>query len=161
MKLFKDLWLRKLRVLLVLVLIAMLYMAPNCAADATDILPKIGNMVPSKVKALVNKYLRRGDATWYDTGLGACGWTNQGTELVAALSYKLYDKFTKGGNPNNNSKCGKYLDVYNPRDGKAVRVKIVDKCMGCSENSVDLSKAAFEKLNGLGTGRFPMLWRFV
>ncbi|KAJ1971237.1 Non-catalytic module expn protein [Dimargaris xerosporica] len=133
-------------------------MAPNCAADVPS---KVEKMLPSKVQELINKYFRRGDATWYETGVGACGWTNQGTELVAALSYKLYDKFTKGGNPNNNSKCGKYLDIYNLQSGKAVRVKVVDKCMGCSENSVDLSKAAFEKLNDLGVGRFPMVWHFV
>ena len=33
--------------------------------------------------------------TWYDAGLGACGWTNSGSDFVAALSVERYGS---GGN---------------------------------------------------------------
>ena len=48
--------------------------------------------------------------TFYATGLGACGITNNDGDYIAAASHILYDSFPgyAGGNPNNNPICGRY-----------------------------------------------------
>ncbi|KAG8793118.1 hypothetical protein FRC12_003844 [Ceratobasidium sp. 428] len=45
-----------------------------------------------------------GQLTYYQIGLGACGWNNRNDEWVAAISHELYDNYPgySGGNPNNN-----------------------------------------------------------
>ncbi|PQE10847.1 Rare lipo A protein [Rutstroemia sp. NJR-2017a BBW] len=68
-----------------------------------------------------------GDLTYYDVGLGACGWTNSDSEMV---SY----------------------------GGKSVVVKVVDKCMGCKTDDLDLSPAAFTALAPESLGRIKGTW---
>jgi hypothetical protein len=89
-----------------------------------------------------------GDITYYDTATTAsnpssCGTTNDGlTELVLALPHGI---MTDGD-------CGKSVTIsYN---GVSKTGTVVDKCMGCDNNSVDLSRAFFEALAGsLDAGR--------
>ncbi len=66
--------------------------------------------------------------TFYAPGLGACGKTNDDNQLIAAVSHQVFDSFSlvsllslspffcgpeaihshrKGGDPNNNSICGR------------------------------------------------------
>lgn len=89
-----------------------------------------------------------GDITYYDTATTAsnpssCGTTNDGqTELVLALPHGI---MTDGD-------CGKSVTItYN---GVSKTGTVVDKCMGCDNNSIDLSRAFFEALAGsLDAGR--------
>lgn len=89
-----------------------------------------------------------GDITYYDTATTAsnpssCGTTNDGlTELVLALPHGI---MTDGD-------CGKSVTItYN---GVSKTGTVVDKCMGCDNTSVDLSRAFFEALAGsLDAGR--------
>jgi len=89
-----------------------------------------------------------GDITYYDTATTAsnpssCGTTNDGTtELVLALPHGIMT----------DSDCGKSVTItYN---GVSKTGTVVDKCMGCDNNSVDLSRAFFEALAGsLDAGR--------
>lgn len=72
-----------------------------------------------------------GDATWYDVGLGSCGWTNTRTDFVAALDYITMDN---PANPNLNGLCGVFVTcIYEPEGGetRSVTVKVVDTCAGC------------------------------
>ncbi len=67
----------------------------------------------------------KGEVTFYDAGLGACGWTNDGsTENVVALAHGYM-----GDQSNGNPHCGKMMEVT--CNGKSVMAKVVDKCMGC------------------------------
>ncbi|KAK0710461.1 RlpA-like double-psi beta-barrel-protein domain-containing protein-containing protein, partial [Apiosordaria backusii] len=84
-------------------------------------------------------------------GLGACGQLHQDSELVAAISYAVFDPQTPGGNPNNNPLCGRRIRAS--FESKSVEVTVVDRCPGCSAGSLDLSPAAFQKLADLGRGR--------
>lgn len=121
----------------------------------------------SKKKASVNVganvSLRNlvGQATFYATGLGACGWWNKDSDYIAAASELLYDTFEGGAsNPNNNPICGRMvLATY---QGKSVKVKIVDRCVGCAKYDLDFSPAAFAKLANPNIGRLNgMTWSFI
>ncbi|KAI9477793.1 MAG: RlpA-like double-psi beta-barrel-protein domain-containing protein-containing protein [Benjaminiella poitrasii] len=97
-----------------------------------------------------------GDGTYYDVGLGSCGWTNSDSEMIVALNHVQMEN---GANSNNNPNCGKKIAVSGPKG--TVTVKIVDTCPGCDSGSVDLSPAAFEKIADLSQGRVPVTWDFV
>ncbi|KAJ5355464.1 Allergen Asp f 7 [Penicillium cataractarum] len=89
-----------------------------------------------------------GDITYYDTATtssnpSSCGTTNDGTtERVLALPHGIMT----------DSDCGKTVTVsYN---GETVTGTVVDKCMGCDDTSIDLSRAFFEAVAGsLDAGR--------
>lgn len=98
-----------------------------------------------------------GDATFYALGLTACGKTYKDEDLVAAVSQELFTN----PNPNLDPLCGKEVIVTNPSNKKTVKVTVVDKCMGCKRGDIDLSPAAFNKLNDPSIGRFPCEWTFV
>ena len=92
---------------------------------------------------------KRGEGTFYDVGLGSCGFTNSNGEMVAALAVADMGE-QSNGNPN----CGRTICV----NGK-VEVKAVDKCMGCVAGDVDLSPTAFAAAVGdAGIGRAPASW---
>ncbi|KUJ15663.1 uncharacterized protein LY89DRAFT_587490, partial [Mollisia scopiformis] len=95
-----------------------------------------------------------GDITYYEAGLGACGWTSDGsTEQVVALPYELM-----GTQSNGNPYCGKTITIS--YQGKTTQAKVVDKCMGCMGDSIDLSNAAFLELAELAVGRASAEWWF-
>lgn len=100
-----------------------------------------------------------GDGTYYNPYVGACGWTNTDDDLIVAISQQRYNKEIVNGNSNNNPLCGKKLRVS--YEGKSVDVKIVDSCPGCSENSLDLSPAAFSKIADKDLGRIKIDWEFL
>ncbi|CAI7633167.1 unnamed protein product, partial [Penicillium manginii] len=81
-----------------------------------------------------------GEATYYDTATlatnpSSCGTTNDGgSEPVLALPVGVMT----------DADCGKTATItYN---GKTRTGKVVDKCMGCDNNSIDLSRKLFEEL---------------
>lgn len=90
-----------------------------------------------------------GDATYYATGLGACGWTNTDDEHIVALNVADWT----------NEACGQYVDITGPNGVQKAR--IVDKCPGCASGDLDLSPSLFQALFGdLGIGRTTMTWRY-
>lgn len=98
-----------------------------------------------------------GDGTFYDLGLTACGQTFTNDDLVAAVSFS---RFT-APNPNNDPMCQKKAKITEPTSGKSVIVSIKDKCAGCKENDIDMSKGAFQKISSLDKGRITVNWDFV
>ncbi|KAJ6030203.1 uncharacterized protein N7446_000736 [Penicillium canescens] len=88
-----------------------------------------------------------GDITYYDTATtstnpSSCGTTNDGTtENVLALPVGIM----KDGD------CGKSVTIeYN---GVTATGTVVDKCMGCDDSSIDLSRHLFGQLASMGAGR--------
>ncbi|PBP16202.1 riboflavin aldehyde-forming enzyme [Diplocarpon rosae] len=78
-----------------------------------------------------------GDITYYEAGLGACGTTNDGSvEKVVALPHGMM-----GTQSNGNPYCGMTVTIM--LGSKTTQATVVDKCMGCKGNSIDLSNAAF------------------
>jgi expansin (peptidoglycan-binding protein) len=91
----------------------------------------------------------RGSVTYYKTGLGACGDTNNDGEMVAAVSHVVYDAYPV---------CGKKIRVVGRGGGSAV-VKVVDRCAGCAIHDLDLSPTAFKAAIGdLSIGRQDASW---
>ncbi|KAI3325943.1 RlpA-like double-psi beta-barrel-protein domain-containing protein-containing protein [Xylariaceae sp. AK1471] len=88
-----------------------------------------------------------GDITYYEPGLGACGWTNSDSEYVVALSPSQYS-----GN------CGKTITIT--KDGKKVGAKVVDLCPGCASGAIDVSSTTFKQLVDLSVGRTTCTWFF-
>ncbi|KAK2590946.1 hypothetical protein QQS21_011365 [Conoideocrella luteorostrata] len=104
---------------------------------------------PENMNELVGR--TSGDFTYYNTGLGACGWTNNDNELVAAVGHNLFDS---------QRPCGRQIRVH--YNGNSAVVKVVDRCGGCNDNSVDLTPAAFTEIVGsLGPGRVQGTWEFI
>jgi len=88
-----------------------------------------------------------GDITYYDTATLAtnpsyCDTTNDGsTELVLALPVGIMTE----------SDCGKTVTItYN---GVTKTGTVVDKCMGCDDTSIDLSRALFDVFAAETVGR--------
>ncbi|KAL0945410.1 hypothetical protein HGRIS_000902 [Hohenbuehelia grisea] len=90
-----------------------------------------------------------GDATWYNTGLGACGGRNKDSDRIVALSPRQFK---------NRQNCRKHIKVH--YRGKTVDATVVDLCPGCAGDSIDLSPAAFKALAPLDDGRIKVTWNF-
>ncbi|KAH6917310.1 riboflavin aldehyde-forming enzyme [Coprinopsis sp. MPI-PUGE-AT-0042] len=100
-----------------------------------------------------------GEGTYYDTGLGACGETNNDGDYIAAVSHELFDNFPGYGrvNPNLNPMCGRSVTVS--YQGRSITVRLVDRCTACKLTDLDFSPAAFKDLAPNGDGRIHgMTW---
>lgn len=100
-----------------------------------------------------------GEGTYYDPEMGACGKVNSADEMIVAISHELYDKNTPNGNPNKNTLCGKKIKAS--YEGKSVEVSVVDRCVGCARDDLDLSPAAFEKIADKDLGRINLTWQWA
>jgi hypothetical protein len=89
----------------------------------------------------------QGDITYYGGGLGACGVNVDPSGNGIALPYEFM-----GTASNSNPYCGKTLTIYNPATGASVQATVMDKCMGCTGRSIDLTETLFGDLTGGDTG---------
>ncbi|KAJ1309514.1 hypothetical protein OPQ81_006288 [Rhizoctonia solani] len=92
---------------------------------------------------------RTGTATWFNTGLGACGKVSNDNQLIVALGPGAYQ---------NGKMCGKTITIKNTKNGKSTTAKVMDLCPSCGGNNLDLSPAAFKKLGSLSTGVLNVSW---
>lgn len=91
----------------------------------------------------------QGDITYYEGGLGACGWNvNTASDMQIALPYEFM-----GTQSNGNPYCGKSLTIMNPTTGQTIQATVGDKCMGCTGRSIDLTQALFNAIGGGCDGR--------
>lgn len=95
----------------------------------------------------------KGQVTFYDTATSSsapssCGTTNDGeAESVIALPHGIMT----------DADCGKTVTVN--YGGLIKTGKVVDKCMGCDDTSIDLSRHFFTELAALLEGRlFGVEW---
>ncbi|EED80011.1 predicted protein [Postia placenta Mad-698-R] len=94
-----------------------------------------------------------GQATWYDVGLGACGYTDVASSPVVAISHDIYGS---GGN------CNQWMQITNKANGKVEYGKTRDECEGCDATSIDLSSSLFESLGApLSEGVLQVEWHFM
>lgn len=103
-----------------------------------------------------------GQATFYGTGLGACGITNQDTDYICAVSHLLFDGFEgyAGGDPNSNPICNRKLKAT--YKGKTVTVTVTDRCVGCAMYDLDFAPKAFDQLADEALGRLSgMTWSWL
>ncbi|KAI9443493.1 expansin family protein [Lactarius indigo] len=108
--------------------------------------------VPDESQELDKRTTHVGRGTWYEPGLGNCGWTNNRNQLVVAMPKSLYDQ-------NNGSNCGQMVQIS--YGGKSVTAKMVDSCPGCGGNDLDMSPATFGTLAPLSEGVIKVSWHFL
>jgi len=90
-----------------------------------------------------------GDITFYTAGLGACGVTSNGaTDDVIALPVGMM-----GPQSNGNPFCGLKVTIKN--GDKTAHGTVLDKCMGCANDAIDLSNHLFDQLGAESAGRIP------
>ncbi|ORY24586.1 RlpA-like double-psi beta-barrel-protein domain-containing protein-containing protein [Naematelia encephala] len=99
----------------------------------------------------VEKRSSSGLATYFEVGLGACGWTNANEDLIVAINSDQYD---------NGDHCGKWLTIKNKANGKTVEAYAADECPSCDWGSLDLSPQVFGKLTDwdYDEGEFDITW---
>ncbi|RHZ63577.1 RlpA-like double-psi beta-barrel domain-containing protein [Aspergillus thermomutatus] len=100
-----------------------------------------------------------GDLTYYNPGLGSCGLTSTDSDMICAVSHVLFDAASTGSNPNANPLCGLKLRLR--RGGTTVDVKVVDRCVGCKVDDLDVSPAVFQKVADLDLGRVTVEWSWL
>lgn len=110
-----------------------------------------------------------GDLTYFQTGLGACGWTTGQEDLIVSISHTVFDaagsSSSQGGNSNTNPLCGRMVRAtrYNEDAGaeRSVDLKVVDRCTGCAPEDLDTTLGAFEKLASEDEGRVDVRWAWL
>ncbi|KAH8434026.1 RlpA-like double-psi beta-barrel domain-containing protein [Aspergillus melleus] len=101
----------------------------------------------------------KGDLTYYDPALGSCGITSSSSDMICAVSHKLFDAASTGSNPNANPLCGLKLRVK--RGESSVDVMVVDRCVGCEATDLDVSSAVFKRLADMDLGRVLIEWAWL
>ncbi|KAL8688033.1 MAG: hypothetical protein Q9224_004990 [Gallowayella concinna] len=105
-----------------------------------------------------------GEGTFYNpsVGYGSCGNQNSDSDLVAALAQSTMRLYNPS-NPNNNPLCGHKVKVWETsKPSNTVTVALMDTCPGChGDYDLDLSPAAFNKLDNPDVGRIKISWEFV
>lgn len=92
-----------------------------------------------------------GTATYYRaTGKGNCSFDVSKDLLVAAINTRDYA---------NAAICGAYIAVSGAAG--TVMVRITDRCPGCKQGGLDLSREAFARIAAPTDGRVPVTWQIV
>lgn len=95
--------------------------------------------------------IHSGEATYYRaTGKGNCSFDASDDLMVAAINTRDYAAAAM---------CGAYIAVSGP--GGSVTVRVVDRCPGCGQGGLDLSRQAFERIAAPGAGRVRVTWQIV
>lgn len=95
---------------------------------------------------------RTGSAVMYEGSVdGNCSLSGATKgDLFASVSSAEYD---------GSRACGGYLEVQGPRG--TVRVQVIDRCPGCAQGQLDLSRAAFARIAEPGRGTASVAYRPV
>jgi hypothetical protein len=113
-----------------------------------------------RVTLPLGKALYQGDGTYYVPAMGACGITSTSTEMVVAISQFVFDS-AGVANPNNNPFCGRRIRLRRQGKETGIEVKVVDRCVGCKAEDLDLSLTAFEMVAKEVEGRVRVEWAWI
>ncbi|KAL4077706.1 RlpA-like double-psi beta-barrel-protein domain-containing protein-containing protein [Scleroderma citrinum] len=102
-----------------------------------------------------------GQGTFFNTGLGACGYVNSDSDHIAAVSVDLFNSYPgyDGVNPNNNPICGRQVIAH--YEEKSTTVTIMDSCPGCALTDLDFTPTAFSDLANQDLGRINISWEWA
>ncbi|MGW4817078.1 RlpA-like double-psi beta-barrel domain-containing protein [Kitasatospora cineracea] len=94
-----------------------------------------------------------GMASFYSTGLGACGVVVKDSDLAVALSPDMFGSGAPG------PRCGAVLAIT--YKGRTVNATVADRAAALRGADIDLSPAAFSALGSVDEGRIQVTWRIV
>jgi rare lipoprotein A (peptidoglycan hydrolase) len=126
------------------------YVAPTSTYEA-----------PKETQAPANNDEKTGGhATYfYQAGNpGACGQYHSDSDRIVAIDSNGYwgNNFGSGS-----SYCGRWVTITNTNNGRTTTAMIADVCPTCvSDNSLDLSVAAFTDIASESDGMVPISWHF-
>ncbi|CCL99828.1 uncharacterized protein FIBRA_01852 [Fibroporia radiculosa] len=104
------------------------------------------------VPALDKRDTYEGRGTYYQTGLGACGYTDNNSDPIVAVSHLIYGD---GGY------CNQWVQITNTANGVTKSAQVRDKCQGCGSSDLDMSPSLFQSLGAsLSQGVLQIDWEF-
>ncbi|KAF9650975.1 hypothetical protein BDM02DRAFT_3127312 [Thelephora ganbajun] len=110
-----------------------------------------GAVDPDNVNTLAAT--RSGTATWFNVGLGACGYQNVDSDFIVALAQPDWGQ---------GSHCNQKVQITNPKNERTRTAIVRDLCPGCPSGNLDMSPSLFTSLaDDLGLGVFHMTWKYV
>ncbi|KAG8690471.1 hypothetical protein FRC08_010522 [Ceratobasidium sp. 394] len=93
-----------------------------------------------------------GRATYYQTGMGACGIYNNPSDKIVALNAPQFGDGYPGPN------CFKMITIC--KGSNCHGAQITDMCPGCDYGALDMSQSLFEQFADTNDGVFQMTWTF-
>ncbi|KAF2684631.1 hypothetical protein K458DRAFT_389092 [Lentithecium fluviatile CBS 122367] len=97
--------------------------------------------------------------TYHNPALGACGQINGDEDPVVAISHLLFDEGATP-NPNKNPHCNRMIRAW--RNGNApIVVRVVDRCVRCKHDDIDVSPSSFAQLVNLANGNVYVQWEWA
>ncbi|KAN0090814.1 RlpA-like double-psi beta-barrel-containing domain containing protein [Tylopilus felleus] len=109
--------------------------------------------MPVNEAAIKKRTSYNGIGTYFDVGLGACGFNNVNTDLIVALPVSQYGT---------GQHCNQYVWIEDTQTKKTAYAQVRDKCPGCQEGHLDMSPTLFENLGApLGQGVIDITWHFM
>lgn len=121
--------------------------------------PTVQTPASASASSLPTGSTNSGQGTYYDTGMGACGFVSSDLDYIVAISKDLFEPHNVNGNPNKNTLCNKKIRAF--YGGNSVDVTVVDQCMGCKTNDLDFSPSAFSQLASKDLGRIDITWEWA
>ena len=98
-------------------------------------------------------------------GLGACGITSAPSDNIVAVSHYVFDAVQKGSDPNSNPLCGKKIRAKrfdaSVNGYRSVDVTVVDRCVGCQPNDLDVTTSVFDQMADEALGRVDVTWAWL
>lgn len=81
------------------------------------------------------------------------------------MSHIIFDAASTSSNPNDNPLCGKKIRITRQKESgsgnNTVDVTVVDRCVGCKAEDLDLSLTVFDKLAEEAEGRVTGSWAWL
>ncbi|KAK3680401.1 hypothetical protein LTR37_021263 [Vermiconidia calcicola] len=110
-----------------------------------------------------------GDLTYFETGLGACGETNDRSDHIVSISHFVFDaagsSSSTGGNSNANPLCNRMIRAsrYDEEHGerRSIDLRVADRCTGCEPEDIDVTVGAFSQLASIDLGRTEVRWAWL
>ncbi|KAH0839487.1 hypothetical protein J3R83DRAFT_299 [Lanmaoa asiatica] len=96
-------------------------------------------VVPLPFDRALDKRSYTGRGTWFNDGLGACGYNNNPSDPIVALSTQLYGS---------GAECNRWVRITNRATGKTAYWH-------------DMSAGLFEQLGTLAEGVLSISWDFM
>ncbi|EIW74622.1 plant expansin [Coniophora puteana RWD-64-598 SS2] len=123
--------------------------APLVLPSEVDVKANANATATAKSELESRQYYSEQRLTYYEPGLGACGWESTADQWVVALSVDMYGS---GGY------CGQSVTInYN---GNQQTATVVDECEACPYGGLDLSQGLFGSLAALEVGVIYGNWWF-